>query len=701
MPQSHNDKDTIGLISDKDSGFKGVLFYRMMISLALVSTVFMAVLFWNLSENNTEFIYDRVLIAGLSLITLCSTFILRSNKAIYKVSNALFYIFSAHIIFTCYLNGFSQYYLLALLISTQAVAAVFRDKEQVLHYCTFIVLLTGLALLGSDDLSFSHGVLSFVAMTLSGVLSYINTRLKAKFQTSMKVREEILRAVVGKDETAILLTDFDGFIQEVNPRAEELFGTSFQAMKGRDFGDFRMSHLSKEEDDEGVVKLRQDRFWNDELELRKADGTTFFAFVSIALIQKYDQEQLVYRVRDMTQEHENTRQLILAKEAAEEAAVAKSEFLATMSHEIRTPMNGVIGMTQLLAQTPLLGDQKMYVETIERSGENLLVIINDILDFSKIESGKVQLESRTFSLQDQMKEVMLLLYPKVNRDRVKFVQELDPKLPEHVKGDSTRIKQIMINLVGNAIKFTEDGHVLVSLHLSRLQGKTAHIQFKVQDTGIGIEEDKISSLFNSFSQLDSSTTRKYGGTGLGLAISKQLANLMGGQIKVQSQKDQGSTFTLELALEVCKEAEVLKEIGAKPSGNDALVEGMRILLAEDNKINQKVASLILQSFGFEVDIANNGLEAVEMYDQNHYPLIFMDVQMPIMDGISATKSILKRKGDRAVDIIAMTANAQVSDRHSCLEAGMVDFISKPIQIKLLEQAVRSFLQRQSLPKTQE
>ncbi len=694
MSQAQQDKDTIGLISEKDGGLKGVLFYRMMISLALASTVFMSVLFWNLLEDNVEYVYDRVLIAGLALITMCVTFLVRSNKAIYKVSNAMFYVYSAHIIFTCYLNEFSQYYLLALLISTQAVAAVFRDKEQVLRYCIFTILLTGMALLGSDNVSFSDGVLSFIAMTLSGILSYLNTRLKAKYQASMKVREEILRAVVGKDETAILLTDFDGFIQEVNPRAEELFGQSFSEMKGQDFGDFRMNHLSKEEDHEGVVKLRQDRFWNDELQLKKADGSTFFAFVSIALIQKYDKEQLVYRVRDMTQEYEQTRQLILAKEAAEEAAVAKSEFLATMSHEIRTPMNGVIGMTQLLAQTPLQGDQKMYVETIERSGENLLVIINDILDFSKIESGKIQLESHTFSVQDQMKEVMLLLNPKVNKDRVQLVQEMDPSLPAHFKGDSTRVKQIMTNLIGNAIKFTYKGFIKVSLNLAQLNGSKAKIEFKVEDTGIGIEPSKINSLFNSFSQLDSSTTRKYGGTGLGLAISKQLANLMNGQILVDSEKDVGSVFTLELELEVCTDAEVLNGLEHKPIKKEVLVEGMRVLLAEDNLINQKVASLILQNFGFEVDIANNGLEAVEMFDARHYPLIFMDVQMPVMDGISATKSILKRKGVQAVEIIAMTANAQVSDRQSCLEAGMVDFISKPIQIDLLKEAVRSFLQRQ-------
>lgn len=694
MSQAQKDKDTIGLISEKDGGVKGVLFYRMMISFALVSAVFMAVLFWNLLENNVEYVYDRVLMVGIALITLCITFLLRSNKMIYRVSNALFYVYSAHIIFTCYLNEFSQYYLLALLISTQAVAAVFRDKEQVFRYCLFTILLTCIALLGSDNITFADGILSFIAMILSGVFSYINTRLKAKYQASMKVREEILRAVVGKDETAILLTDFDGFIQEVNPRAEELFGLSFSEMNGKDFGDFRMNHLSKEEDDEGVVKLRQDRFWNDELQLKKADGSAFFAFVSIALIQKYDKEQLVYRVRDMTQEYEQTRQLILAKEAAEEAAVAKSEFLATMSHEIRTPMNGVIGMTQLLAQTPLKGDQKMYVETIERSGENLLVIINDILDFSKIESGKIQLESHTFSLQDQMKEVMLLLNPKVDKDRVKFVQELDPSLPLHFKGDSTRVKQIMTNLIGNAIKFTDEGFIKVSLKLAQLVGSKAKIEFKVEDTGIGIEPSKIKSLFNSFSQLDSSTTRKYGGTGLGLAISKQLANLMNGQILVHSEKDVGSIFTLELELEVCKDAEVLNGLEHEPIKKEALVEGMRVLLAEDNLINQKVALLILQSFGFEVDIANNGLEAVEMFDSGHYPLIFMDVQMPVMDGISAAKSILKRKGAQAVDIIAMTANAQVSDRQSCLEAGMVDFISKPIQINLLEEAVRSFLQRQ-------
>ena len=325
----------------------------------------------------------------------------------------------------------------------------------------------------------------------------------------MKVREEILRAVVGKDETATIITDFEGFIQEANARTEQLFGQDFSKIKGKNFGDYRLKKLTQEEDELGVIKLRQDRFWNDEIQLKRADGSTFFAFVSIVLIQKYDKEQLVYLVRDMSKEFENTRILIVAKEAAEAAAKAKSEFLATMSHEIRTPMNGVIGMTQLLANTALDDDQRMYVETIEKSGENLLVIINDILDFSKIESGKIQLEEHSFSMIDQLKDVMMLLRTRADSSRVNFTEEIDPDIPEHLKGDSTRVKQIMMNLVGNAIKFTQDGEVTVKLKLVERKGPSVIIDFSVNDTGIGIEEDKIALLFSSFSQVDSSITRKY------------------------------------------------------------------------------------------------------------------------------------------------------------------------------------------------
>lgn len=652
----------------------------------------MAVLFWNIFESNVEFIYDRVIIIGLSLIVLCLTFIITSKKLIYKVANGLFLLFSVHIVFTCYFNAFSIYYLLVLIISSQAVASVFRDGVQVLRYVFFLLTITAIALIFAEDLSFTHRVLSFIAVVLSSMFSYVNVRLKSRFQAMMKVREEILRAVVGKDETATIITDFEGFIQEANSRTEELFGDDFSRIKGKNFGEYRLEKLSQVEDDLGVIKLRQDSFWNDEIQLKRADGSTFFAFVSIVLIQKYGKEQLVYRVRDMSKEYENTRILIEAKEAAEAAAKTKSEFLATMSHEIRTPMNGVIGMTQLLANTALDDNQKMYVETIEKSGDNLLVIINDILDFSKIESGKIQLEEHSFSIIDQLKDVMMLLRTKVDGTKVNFRDEIGQNIPEHLKGDSTRVKQIMMNLVGNAIKFTQDGEINVKLKLIERKGQAVIFDFSVSDTGIGIEEEKIPLLFSSFSQVDSSITRKYGGTGLGLAISKQLAERMGGSITVNSKTGEGSEFTVRLPLEICTAAKSLDQLSIHEFDKN-LAQGMSVLLAEDNLVNQKVASLILQSFGFQVDIANDGLEAVEMFDEKGYALIFMDVQMPVMDGISATKSILHKAQGRRVEIIAMTANAQLSDRQKCLDAGMTDFVSKPIQMETLEKSLKGYFTR--------
>lgn len=692
MAYSSIENENIGLISGESQSVKGVLFYRVMTSLSLVMNVLMAVLFWNIFESNVEFIYDRVIIIGLSLIVLCSTFLINSKKLIYKVANGLFLLFSLHIVFTCYLNAFSIYYLLVLIISSQAVASLFRDGIQVLRYVVFLLAITSIALIAVEDVSFTHRVLSFISVVLSSIFSYVNVRLKSRFQAMMKVREEILRAVVGKDETATIITDFEGFIQEANVRTEQLLGEDFSKIKGKNFGDYRVKKLSQEEDDLGVIKLREDRFWNDEIQLKRADGSTFFAFVSIVLIQKYGKEQLVYRVRDMSKEYENTRILIEAKEAAEAAAKAKSEFLATMSHEIRTPMNGVIGMTQLLANTALDDDQRMYVETIEKSGDNLLVIINDILDFSKIESGKIQLEEHSFSMIDQLKDVMMLLRTKVDSSRVNFTEEIDSGIPEHLKGDSTRVKQIMMNLVGNAIKFTQDGEVTVKLKLIERRGPSVVIDFSVNDTGIGIAEDKIALLFSSFSQVDSSITRKYGGTGLGLAISKQLAERMGGSITVDSKKGKGSRFTVRLPLEICTSANCLNQLPVHEF-DKGLSQGMTVLLAEDNAVNQKVASLILQSFGFQVDIANDGLEAVEMFDKKAYSLIFMDVQMPIMDGISATRSILHKAQGQHVEIIAMTANVQLSDRQKCLEAGMTDFVTKPIQMETLEKTLKGFFTR--------
>ena len=381
-------------------------------------------------------------------------------------------------------------------------------------------------------------------------------------------------------------------------------------------------------------------------------------------------------------------ELKIAKNKAETATQTKSLFLASMSHEIRTPLNGIIGMVDIMKHTELTLEQQEFIEIINISGDNLLSIINDILDFSKIESGQVDLENIIFNIYKEINDIIKLLNLKIKQKQLEMITEIHPSVPKFLKGDPLRLKQIIINLINNAIKFTHSGSITLKVNNyqendinNHNETKKIKLIFKVIDTGIGISEEGKSRLFKVFSQTDISTSRKYGGTGLGLAISKNLSKMMNGQIGIESKEGVGSTFWFTAEFEISETPPIeIKEIVKKENKKDQI---LNILLVEDNLINQKVAIFNLKNLGHNVDLAENGKIAVEKFKKNNYDLIFMDVLMPVMDGIEATQKI--REFEKAshpkkqIQIIAMTAMALKGEREKLIAKGMNNFISKPFK----------------------
>ena len=456
---------------------------------------------------------------------------------------------------------------------------------------------------------------------------------------------------------------------------------------------------------------------------QKPDGEPIPAEITLVRVLRKNKFIVAAYIRDLREQkamlaeiRKTEDDLRRARDMAEKNAKAKSEFLANMSHEIRTPMNAVLGMIHLLSDTTLNDRQRDYVEKAEHSANLLLRIINDILDFSKIDAGRLEVERVPFSLRELMADVRGMLREQAGVKNLELRMEIADDIPDCLLGDPLRLEQVILNLAGNAIKFTQEGHVLIRAARRSAAADRAALLFEVEDTGIGMTQEQLGLLFTPFTQADTSTTRKFGGTGLGLAISRSLVDLMGGEVWAESLPERGSRFSFTVALDLptdetacgtaaaeggdARDAGIALPAAPPPTDADdeaghSSLRGVRVLLAEDNEINQMIAVELLARQGIEADVAENGQEALEALRKKRYDLVLMDIQMPEMDGLTATRQI---RGDPAyadLPIIAMTAHAMSGDREHSIESGMNDHITKPIDPQLLYATLRRWIGRKN------
>ncbi len=534
------------------------------------------------------------------------------------------------------------------------------------------------------------GIIGYLLIGTDNTARKLVEAEQRKLDQRLRDQQFYTRSLIESNIDALMTTDPAGIITDVNKQMEALTGCTRDELIGAPFKGF---FTDPERAEAGIKRVLSERKVTDyELTACARDGKQ--TVVSYNATTFYDRDRTLQGVfaaaRDVTERKRVEAELQQAKAMAETASQTKSDFLASMSHEIRTPMNAIIGIADLLAKTPLSPEQDKYVQIFRRAGDNLLHLVNDILDLSKVEASQLELERTRFSLDDLIGKVTEMLAVRAQEKGLALVCEIAPEVPRKLIGDPTRLRQVLLNLLGNAVKFTESGEVALRVTPDREASASGVLRFTISDTGIGIPDEKLGAVFERFTQADSSTTRRYGGTGLGLTISKRLVELMGGRISVESNLGKGSIFSFTVPLGIWSEAtlQATAPVGACP---ELPLPNLCILLVEDSPDNRTITVAYLRDTPYRVEIAENGAIAVDKFTAGKYDLVLMDRQMPVMDGLTATRAI--REWEQATHrpptpIIALTASALKGDQEKFVAAGCTAYLTKPIKQDVLLQAIK-------------
>jgi PAS domain S-box-containing protein len=513
-----------------------------------------------------------------------------------------------------------------------------------------------------------------------------------KYEVELVQNQERLQSILDNTTSLMYIKDLDGRYQLVNERFKEVLKVTDNTVIGKtdfDFAERKQAMRFKYSDDE-VIRTGKPVQLEEIIEME--DGKHHILIIKFPLVNANNEIYGISGIAtDISERVRYEEQLIEAKRIAEDAKKLQEQFLANMSHEIRTPMNGIQGMTDLLLETNLTTEQADFTKTIKRSSDNLLVIINDILDFSKIQAGKLTIEKIDFKLHEVIDNIKAIFRYRIHEKGLALRFSVDENIPVVLNGDPYRLNQVLVNLIGNAIKFTNEGNIDVNIAVGKKSAEEIFLKFSIADTGIGIPEDKINLVFESFTQASTETTRKYGGTGLGLAISKQLLEIQRGTISVESKMNAGTIFTFSIPYGYGATNNSANLKGTILKDYHSLLKDKKFLVAEDNEVNQKVIMHVLKKAGGTVTIANNGAEAIDFLKKDsNYDLIIMDLQMPEMDGYTATKYI-RNEMKLSVPVIAMTASALKGEKTKCLEIGMSEYLSKPFDAAFLYKRISELI----------